>query len=57
MVITSVAGSDDRSVMNPFSDPLLWSKLENDPKTKQFLEDPQYKIMMQHLSSNSKDLG
>jgi hypothetical protein len=43
--------------MNPFADPNLCNKLENDPRTKKFMTDPEYRKVIQKLQANPKDLG
>ena len=34
-------------MMNPFADPNLMVKLEAHPKTREFLKQPDYKLMIQ----------
>ena len=43
--------------MNPFADKEVWTKLKDNPKTRQYLEDPGFKKIMEALHNNPKDLG
>lgn len=52
-----ISGPGDQPMVNPFQDPQLWQKLENDPKTKAFLADPDFKQKIAALQSNPKLLG
>jgi len=46
-----------QSVGNPFSGANIWTKIQGDPKTREFLKDPQYKKIIEDLQSNPKALG
>lgn len=43
--------------MNPFSDPNIMVKLTQDPRTREFMKDPEYLKMISQLQSNPQDLG
>lgn len=38
--------------MNPFAGPDVMTKLQNNPKTKEMLNDPSYRQLVQDLQSN-----
>ncbi|XP_044755662.1 stress-induced-phosphoprotein 1 [Coccinella septempunctata] len=42
---------------NPFSRADLFTKLRNDPRTKNFLDDPEYLNILQELQANPNSLG
>ena len=43
-------------LVSPFSDPDLWTKLEQDSRTKEFLKDPDFKQKITNLQKNPKML-
>nr|ARR97165.1 stress-induced-phosphoprotein 1-like [Haliotis discus discus] len=52
--LTGPAGS--QPVTNPFAMPDLFDKLEANPKTREFLKQPDYRIMMEALQKNPNSL-
>jgi len=50
-------GPATREVLNPFTDANLFDKLEKNPKTKDYLKDPDFIKVLKNLQSNPKDLG
>lgn len=48
---------DGDALMNPFADLQIWEKLEADPKTREFLKDPDYKLIIETLHRSPKELG
>lgn len=42
---------------NPFNTPDIFIKLKNDPRTKAWLDDPEYLSLLQDLRNNPKSLG
>ncbi|KAG8037411.1 hypothetical protein G9C98_005621 [Cotesia typhae] len=42
---------------NPFASPDLFVKLRNDPRTKEFLNDPEYLKLLNELQTNTRSLG
>jgi stress-induced-phosphoprotein 1 len=46
-----------RSFSNPFSGPDVIMKLRADPRTKAYLEDPEYLALLAQLQSNPQSLG
>lgn len=42
---------------NPFSTPDLFVKLRSDPRTKDYLNDPEYLVLLKSLQSNPRALG
>lgn len=42
---------------SPFSQPDLYTKLRADPKTREYLDDPQYLALLQELQQNPNSLG
>lgn len=46
------ASRGERSMPNMFGAPDLWSKLEKDPRTKDFVKDPSFVTTMKTLQSN-----
>lgn len=45
------------SMSNPFNTPDLFVKLRNDPRTRAYLDDPEYLKLIQEIRSNPKLLG
>ncbi|KAK4287764.1 hypothetical protein Pmani_015365 [Petrolisthes manimaculis] len=43
--------------MNPFQDPNFLERLNQDPRTKELMKDPQFVKTLEELSSNPRDLG
>lgn len=56
-VKTQMQGPGNNFFGNPFSGPDMYTKLRNDPKTKDFFNDPSYLELLQHLQQNPKDLS
>ncbi|XP_067680226.1 stress-induced-phosphoprotein 1-like [Haliotis asinina] len=52
--LTGPAGS--QPVTNPFAMPDLFEKLEANPKTREFLKQPDYRLMMEALQKNPNSL-
>lgn len=44
-------------MMNPFSDPNLTARLATDPRTREFMNDPEYVKMVGELQANPNALG
>lgn len=42
---------------NPFASPDVFVKLRNDPRTREFLNDPEYLKLLNELQTNSRSLG
>jgi len=42
---------------NPFVTPDLFDKLRSDPRTRAYLDDPDYVKLVQDLQSNPNSLG
>ncbi|XP_015121416.1 stress-induced-phosphoprotein 1 [Diachasma alloeum] len=42
---------------NPFNTPDLFVKLRNDPRTKDYLDDPEYMKLLQELRTNPRAMG
>ena len=55
MMYSGPAGS--QPLMNPFADPRLWAKLENDSRTKEFVKDPDYRQIIEKLQKQPSELG
>lgn len=49
--------SQRQSDANPFNAPDVFLKLRNDPRTKAYLDDPEYVKLIQELRSNPRVLG
>ncbi|CAH1112736.1 unnamed protein product [Psylliodes chrysocephalus] len=47
----------NRSIPNPFSGPDVLMKLRSDPRTKAYLDDPEYLALLAQLQSNPQTLG
>eukprot|EP00920_Eleutheroschizon_duboscqi_P034076 GHVT01081738.1.p1 GENE.GHVT01081738.1~~GHVT01081738.1.p1 ORF type:complete len:161 (+),score=24.39 GHVT01081738.1:189-671(+) len=43
--------------MNPFADFNLWKKLEQNPQTREFLEDDKFRQTVEELRTNPQNLG
>jgi stress-induced-phosphoprotein 1 len=43
--------------MNPFNSPDIFVKLRNDPRTKAYLDDPEYLKLLNDLRCNPKLIG
>lgn len=43
--------------MNPFQDPNFLERLNQDPRTKELMKDPEFVKTLEELSTNPKDLG
>nr|CAD7454303.1 unnamed protein product [Timema tahoe] len=48
---------DNQGMSNPFKTPDLFSKLATDPRTRSFLDDPEYVKLIQELQTNPNSLG
>nr|CAD7393397.1 unnamed protein product [Timema cristinae]CAD7425319.1 unnamed protein product [Timema monikensis] len=48
---------DNQGMSNPFKTPDLFSKLATDPRTRSFLDDPEYVKLIQELQTNPRSLG
>ncbi|CAG9861954.1 unnamed protein product [Phyllotreta striolata] len=55
--VRSQKAQRSRSMPNPFSGPDVLFKLRNDPRTKAFLDDPEYLALLAQLQSNPQSLG
>ena len=53
----SSRGSMPDRMMNPFSDPQMIARLAQDPRTREFLKDPDYLKLVEDLKSNPNTLG
>jgi stress-induced-phosphoprotein 1 len=53
--LTNVSRSE-RSMPNMFGVPDLWSKLERDPRTKEFVKDPTFKSTIEALQKNPNEI-
>lgn len=42
---------------NPFRSPDLFAKLRTDPRTKSYLDDPEYLSLLQELQNNPNNLA
>lgn len=42
---------------NPFADPSMFLKLKNDPRTKKWMDDPDYLALVRELQTNPNSLG
>lgn len=49
--------SRSKGFANPFSSPDLFVKLRADPRTKAYLDDPEYVKLLQELQNNPNNLG
>lgn len=49
--------SSSSSLPNPFNSPDLFLKLRNDPRTRDYLDDPEYMKLLQELRSNPLSMG
>lgn len=47
----------ERKLLNPFSVPDLYGRLEADPRTRALLGDPEYRRLLEQLRSNPAQLG
>ncbi|XP_074666060.1 LOW QUALITY PROTEIN: stress-induced-phosphoprotein 1-like [Strix aluco] len=47
----------ERKLLNPFSVPDLYGRLEGDPRTQALLGDPEYRRLLEQLRSNPSQLG
>ncbi|CAL4088706.1 unnamed protein product [Meganyctiphanes norvegica] len=50
-------GGPGGKMMNPFSDPNLTARLATDPRTREFMNDPEYIKMIGELQANPNALG
>lgn len=50
--VQSKLSSRGSKLMNPFAGPDVMTKLQNNPKTKEMLNDPSYRQLVQELQSN-----
>jgi len=50
-------GGPGGKMMNPFSDPNLTARLATDPRTREFMKDPEYVKMIGELQANPNALG
>ena len=58
ILFTTFTGAKKNApLVNPFADPQVWEKIENDPQTKNYLLDPEYRRIVEHLQRNPQDLG
>ena len=55
LYVTGPSGS--QPLVNPFADPNLWEKIANDPTTREYMTDPEYKEKVTALSKDPKKLG
>jgi len=51
-VRAKLASNQGAKIMNPFNSPDMMTKLQNNPKTKELLNDPSYRQLLQELQSN-----
>lgn len=47
----------ERKLLNPFSVPDLYGRLEGDPRTRALLGDPEYRRLLEQLRSHPAQLG
>jgi stress-induced-phosphoprotein 1 len=47
----------NKGMANPFSTPDLFVKLRSDPRTRAYLDDPEYVKLVQDLQRNPSSLG
>lgn len=47
----------NKGMANPFLTPDLFDKLRSDPRTRAYLDDPDYVKLVQDLQSNPNSLG
>lgn len=55
--LEEVCAQKQAAAANPFNVPDLFVKLANDPRTKEYLQDPEYIKLVQELQKNPKALG
>lgn len=46
-----------RTFTSPFADPSIFIKLKNDPRTSQWMSDPEYLALVRDLQTNPNSLG
>lgn len=51
-VRAKLASNQGARMMNPFAGPDVMTKLQNNPKTREMLNDPSYRQLIQELQSN-----
>lgn len=51
------AQKTNSNIMNPFNSPDIYIKLRNDPRTKAYLDDPEYLKLLNDLRTNPNLLG
>ncbi|NWH64489.1 STIP1 protein, partial [Geococcyx californianus] len=47
----------ERKLLNPFSAPDLYARLEGDPRTRALLGDPEYRALLEELRAHPASLG